>query len=207
MTKITTRFVHLKPLTTMEQVIRLVTVILMIGSLVACAVAPTTESSVTGSAERVAPSTGLVAAVDMYITRNYPGAIREFDNIIANEGSSANDRRLAHLGKAMVYLGDDVNWHSMENAKISLISAGQIAPGDNGEFAAETDLLMDAVIAVIGTESKFVALQAKTSASGSEIKLLRQELDRLKKERDELLAEQKTLNEAIERLKQLTLGN
>jgi len=206
MAKILTPTVHSKPISTMGRISRLITVILMIGSLAACVAAPS-KPSVSEPSEPVMSSTGIVAAVDQYNGRNYPGAIREFDNVITSVDSSANDRRLAHLGKAMVYLGNDVNWHSMENAKMSLISAGQVAPDENGEFAPETDLLMDAVTAVIGTESKFVTLQAKTSGSNSDVEQLRRERNALEAERDELLEEQKALNEALEKLKQLTLGN
>ena len=206
MIKIVTPTVLFKSVFVWGRVSRLVTVVLMLSGLAACAVAPT-EPADSGAAERVESSAGIAAAIDMYNADNFPGAIEEYDNIISHEGSSASDQRLAHLGKAMVYLGNDENWHSMENAKMSLIAAGQVVPGSDGEFTAETDLLMDALSAAIGTESKYVALQAKSGNSGTEVKRLRQENATLKEQRDELLAEQKRLNEALETLKQLTLGN
>jgi len=179
--------------------------LLMFGGLIACAVAPT-ESPVSEADNQVESKTGMAGAADMCNSRNYPGAIREFDKVISDAGSSANNRRLAHLGKALVYLGPDENWHSVDNAKLSLMSAGQIAPEGKQEFSVETDLLMDAVSAVIGTESKYAVLAAKTNDSGGEVKELRRELDAVKSERNELLAEQDVLNEAIEKLKVLTLG-
>ena len=107
----------------------------------------------------------------------------------------------------MVYLGNDESLHSIENAKMSLISAGGVAPNDNEEFAIETDMLMDAVSEVIGTESKYTVLKGKTNGSNTQLTALQQDLDTVEAERDELLAEQKALNEALEKLKKLTLGN
>jgi len=197
--------VHLKTILVSGRLPRLLISLLMFGSLIACAVAPV-DTSVSEAHEQVESKTGMAGAADMYNSRNYPGAIREFDNVISDAGSSANNRRLAHLGKALVYLGPDENWHSVDNAKLSLMSAGQIAPEGNQEFSVETDLLMDAVSAVIGTESKYAVLAAKTNDSGGEVKELRRELDAVKSERNVLLAEQDVLNEAIEKLKVLTLG-
>jgi len=188
------------------RIIRLSVSTMIFSSLLACAVAPT-ETNVPEPAETVEFKTGMAGAADMYNSHNYPGAIREFDGVINDASSSANSRRLAHLGKAMVYLGSDVNWHSIDNAKLSLMSAGQVAPDDSEEFSVETDLLMDAVSAVIGTESKYSVLAAKSNGTEDEVNELRRELDSIKIERDKLIADQKVLNEAIEKLKALTLGN
>ena len=185
---------------------RLITTILLVSALLACAVTPT-QQSIPQSSAGAKESTGISSAAAMYDTRNYPDAIREFENIIRDDSSSANSRRMAHLGRAMVYLGNDENWHSLENAKMALMSAGQVTPEDGEEFAVETDMLMDAVSAVIGTESKYSVLMAKSSGSGGQNAELRRELDAVKAERDELVEEQKMLNEALEKLKELTLGN
>lgn len=189
---------------------RLLTAILMVAHLVACAVTPTQQDSM--SEEKISAS--ISSAIDSYNMRNYSDAIKGFDNVIANDASSANSVRLAHLGKAMVYLGQEKRWHSIENAKMSMLSAGQVAPENGIEFAAETDLLMDAVSEVIGTESKYSMVQEKSSGSGYEINQLRQELDSVKAERDaleternELVKEQKMLNDALEKLKKISLGN
>jgi len=185
---------------------RLVITSLVLGSLAACAVAPT-EPPVSEPAMQAQPDTGIALATDMFSSNNYPGAIREFDNVITSDTASANDRRLAYLGKALVYLGNDENWHSVDNAKLALAAAGQVALSDGEEFAAETVLLMDAVTDVIGTESKYIELQSQTGDSSAEVAQLKRERDALAAERDELLEEQQALNEAIEKLKQLTLGN
>ena len=195
-----------KPFSVPGHALRLLAAIVLSGSLAACAVAPTEPAS-SGSSDQVASKTGLAAASDMYNSRNYSGAIREFDNVISAEGASANDRRLSHLGKSLVYLGNDAKWHSIDNAKLSLQSAGQVAPEGDEEFSVETDLLMDAISNVIGTESKYVVLQGKTTGSGAQISELRREIDGLKTENSDLLAEQKVLHDALEKLKELSLGN
>jgi len=205
MTEIEYPAVSLKPYLSLHQVFRLAVAILMTGSLVACAVTPT--DSATSTSTQVVSNTGLDGAADMYNSQKYAEAIRGFDKVTTDETASANDRRLAHLGKALVYLGNDDNWHSIENAKMSLVSAGQVAPDGSEEFSVETDLLMDAVSAVIGTESKYIVLQSKSGSSGAQVTELKRELDTLKTEREELLAEQKALNEALEKLKELTLGS
>jgi len=186
--------------------LRLAAITVVVAGLGACAAAPT-KTVETQADERVDVKTGIAGAADMYNSQNYPGAIREFDNIIKNENSSANSRRLAHLGKALVFLGPDANWHSVDNAKLSLRSAGQVAPTATEEFSVETDLLMDAVSTVIGTESKYAVLAAKSQGNGNETTELKRELDSVKAERDELIAEQKVLNDTIEKLKALTLGS
>jgi len=196
----------LKTLPLPARAFRLVTMTVVVVALSACAVAPAKQAA-SQTVDKVEFQTGMSGAADMYNSRNYPGAIREFDNVITDDASSANSRRLAHLGKALVYLGPDKNWHSVDNAKLSLMSAGQVAPAGTEEFSVETDLLMDAISAVIGTESKYSVLMAKSQGAGSESTELKRELDSVKAERDELLAEQKVLNDAIEKLKALTLGS
>jgi hypothetical protein len=206
MTEFVTPNVFCKPLSVPAKFFRLLTTTMIIGSLVACATSPTKTASAKPVA-KTKPVTGIEAAADMYNSRNYPGAIREFNNIIADKDASANSHRMANLGKSLVYLGNDKKWHSLENAKMALISAGQISPGDNEEFEIETDMLMDAISAVIGTESKYVVLKGKTSGSSTQVTQLKEEMAVVEAERDELIAEQKRLNEALEKLKELTLGN
>ncbi|MCW8924992.1 MAG: hypothetical protein OQJ84_01950 [Xanthomonadales bacterium] len=179
---------------------------LFLSNLVACAVTPGAATPV----EQVTQpglDNGITGATDLYNSQDYSSAIEEYDKVIKSSGASANERRLAHLGKALVYLGNDENWHSLDNAKLALVSAGQVVAATGEEFAAETDLLMGAVTDVIGTESKYIELQSKTGNSSAELGRLKKERDALKAERDQLLKEQKALNEALEKLKSLTLGD
>lgn len=188
------------------QVFRLVIAAVMISSLLACAITPT-QSDEAESARPATSMTGLDAAVDLYNSGNYSGAVEEYDNVISDESASANSHRMAHLGKALVYLGKDNDWHSIENAKVSLRSAEQVVAADDEGFKIETDLLMNAVSAVIDSESEFVALRKRSAGSAAQIASIKQERDALATERDALLEEQVVLNEALEKLKQLTLGN
>lgn len=174
---------------------------LLLTSLVACATVPSEPAD----SDAPPPDIGLTSANVMYNTRNYTGAVREFDTIITDTEASANNRRMSHLGKALIYLSSDKNWHSIENAKMSLNAAGQVAPESNKEFSIETDMLMDSITALIGSESEYLELQAKSGNSGAEIARLKKERDALTKERDGLLKEQQALNDALETLKNLTL--
>ena len=188
------------------QILKIATSIVVICSLVACAAVPT-EPVAAKPSSRASSHSSMAAAATKYNTRDFSGAFKEFDTISSDDSASANSRRLAHLGKALVYLGKDAKWHSLENAKMSLVSAGAVVPDGDGGFDVETDLLMDAVSAVIGSESKFVALKSKSGNAGAEVTQLKEERDALAAERDGLLAEQEVLNEALEKLKKLTLGN
>ena len=187
------------------QTLKFISALVLLSGLLACAAASTTKSN--PNAQQPAIDVGLAGANNMYNTRNYLGAVREFDVIISDPESSANSQRLANLGKALIYLGDDENWHSLENAKMSLMAAGGVVPANNEEFAVETDLLMDAIASLTGAESKYEALETKAGGSSGEIAGLKKERDALAIERDALLMEQAALNEALERLKKLTLGD
>ena len=179
---------------------------LLLTGLVACASVPS-DTTVPIVVAEPAPDTGLTSANVMYNTRNYTGAVREFDAIIRDADASANSHRLSHLGKALIYLGTDENWHSIENAKMSLNSAGQVMPENGEEFAVETDMFMDSIAALIGAESENHELLSKSGNSGKEIARLKEERNALANERDKLLKEQQALNDALEKLKNLTLGS
>jgi len=185
--------------------VKLATGTLLLTSLIACETVP--SNSADSATITDTPDLGLSSANVMYNTRNYTGAFREFDTIITDSDSSANSRRLSHLGKALIYLGSDENWHSIENAKMSLNSAGQVVPDSDEEFAVETDMFMDSIAALIGSESELLELQAKSGKSGAEVARLKKERNALTVERDQLLKEQQVLNDALEKLKNLTLGS
>ena len=185
---------------------RLILGTILLTGLVACAVVPSDPVEPAAAAED-APEMGIARVSLMDNTGDIAGTMAEFDDIIESTNGDANNRRLAHLGKALIYLGSDESWHSIDNAKMSLSAAGSIVPEGTEEFAIETDMLMDSVAAQIGSESKFVELRSKAGRSMAEIAQLRKERDALVQERDELLKEQQALNDALERLKNLTLGN
>ncbi len=185
------------------QVFRLVTVMLVCAGLVACATTPG-ESPGADSTERAAPAGGLAGASDIFNAGSYKAAASGFDAVISDDSASPNRRRQAHLGKALIYLGNDESWHSLENAKMALIAASSVIPGKIRKFSSETDMLMAAVSAAVGAESEYEQLQSKTSAETAE---RQRQYNALLAERDVLLKEQQVLTATLERMKNLTLGN
>ena len=179
---------------------------LVLAALSACA-SVTSNPAEPGPLVNQVPETGLASVSVNYSTGDYAGSMAGFDSIIASAHSDANSRRLAHLGKALIYLGSDTNWHSIDNARIALKAAGSVVPGSGEEFTIETDMLMDSVAAQIGSESNYLEMKSKAGTARAEITRLQKERDALVQERDGLLKEQQALNEALEKLKNLTLGN
>lgn len=179
---------------------------LMLAGLSACA-SVTSELVEPESPVKQVPETDLASVSVKYSTGDNAGSMAGFDSIIASADSDANSRRLAHLGKALIYLGSDTYWHSIDNARRSLKAAGSVVPESGKEFAIETDMLMDSVAAQIDSESNYLEMQLKAGNTRAEITRLQKEHDALVQERDGLLKEQQALNEALEKLKNLTLGN
>lgn len=185
---------------------RLLLLVVMSAGLAACTGAPTKPE--TQAAEVLHnDGTAFKSAASMYNAGDYEGALYAFNQIGKDPAESADSRRLAQLGKALVYLGNDPKLHSVANAKLALVSAGQVQAGANEEFAIETNMLMEAISFVIGTESKYDVLKEKSGGSNVQVAQLKKENAALQSERDELLAEQKSLKEALDKLKKLTLGN
>lgn len=185
---------------------RLFAAMMLVAGLTGCATTPAGPAKAV-TVEVPPADPGLASANVMYNTRNYSGAVREFDTIITDSDASANSHRLAHLGKALIYLGTDKNWFSIKNAQQSLNAAGQVVPESHEGFAVETDMFMDSIAAQLDTQMENIKLRQKRSGSSGELDRVREERDALVAERDAWLKEQQSLNEAIEKLKDLTLGN
>ena len=113
--------------TSVKPALRLFAGTVLLATMAACTTVPTEPVETTPVVEE-APDYGLTSANVMYNTRNYSGAVGEFDALITDSESSANSIRLSHLGKALIYLSTDKNWHSIENAKMSLNAAGNVTP-------------------------------------------------------------------------------
>lgn len=150
---------------------------------------------------------GLDAASSLYEARDFENALKKFDRVIAAPDSDANAKRLAYLGKALIYLGNDEKLHNLENAKLAISDAAKVVPPQGKSFTAESNMMRDAVMALAGSRSAYDALETKTGGSGGEIAQLKRQRDALIAERDALLEEQASLNEALEKLKELTLKN
>ena len=76
----------------------------------------------------------------------------------------------------------------------------QAAESVDGAPSIETSMLINALSSLIGVEADISALNRQVSNSSVEI-------GRLKEERDNLIAEQQRLNDALDKLKSLTIGN
>lgn len=174
--------------------------VLALSSGLSCAVAPSGggDSTPTTTTSRSASAGGSVqAAYAQYSRRDFAGAASAYDAVTGNANASASDKRLAHLGKALVYLSTDAEWRDLDEAGKSLQMAESI---DMGSSSVETGMLMNAMSSLIGVESNISELDVKLANST-------RENVRLKDERQELIAEQANLNEALEKLKTLTIGN
>lgn len=185
---------------------RLATGLFVLVSVVACATVDT-QSAQPLAVETVEISDQLASAKMPYNTQDFDVALKEFHTISLDPDVSVSSRRMAYLGQALIYLSSDKNFHSVDNAKLALRSAGQVEPSENEEFSLAADLLLDAVNITIGTESRYAQLKSKTGNSNSEVARLKAERDALLAENSKLQQEQVSLRDALERLKNLTLGN
>lgn len=162
--------------------------------------AETTTKPAAPRQPKAAVDHGLREASRLFEARDYEKALKKYDGVIGAAGVSANTKRLAYLGKALIYLGNAEKWHNLDHAKLAISDAAKIKPADGQAFSLESNMLRDAVMALAGSQSAYDALQTKTSNTGGEIA-------QLKKQRDALIAERDALNQALEKLKELTLKN
>lgn len=179
--------------------------VLVISSGLSCAVtpgagpsadAPTATSAVAGA--------NVASAFAAYQQRDFGAAAAGFDAVAADSSASQNDQRLAHLGKAMVNLSTDPEYRDVKEAGMHL-QAAEAIKGDS--TAVETGMLMNAMSALVGVESNVMELNTKVANSSREIATLKAERDTLKAGQETLTAENADLNQALEKLKALTLGN
>lgn len=164
--------------------------------LSACATTPTGTGTGTNQSEPVPVGSGpanVVEAFENYQRRDYAAASASFE--VATEGSR-QEQRLGHLGQALIRLSTDSRWRDLDAAKSHLQAAEELAGG----AGVETAMLLTAMSALVSVEANITELNNKLANANAESA-------RLKDERDDLVAEQAALNEAIEKLKALTIGN
>ncbi len=167
--------------------------------LQSCAMAPTggeAPAQAPAAASATTDGPGIQAAYDLYSRRDFAGAADAYDALLTEAGS-AEQTRLAQLGKALLFLSTDPQWRDMEKAAASL-QAAEAVEGDPAN--PETAMLMNALSSLIGVEANISELNTKVSNATVEIA-------RLKAQREALEAEQAALNEALEKLKELTIGS
>lgn len=162
----------------------------------ACATAPTGPGTGSQPSEPVPVGSGpadVVEAFQHYQRRDFAAAKAGFE--VAAEGTR-QEQRLGHLGQALIGLSTDSRWRDLDAATRHLQAAEDLAEGSS----VETSMLLEAMSALVSVEANINELNTKLANANAESA-------RLKNERDDLVAEQAALNEAIEKLKALTIGN
>lgn len=179
--------------------------LLLSAGLTACATAP--SKPVEQAPADVPLTPAFSSASTDFKTRQYAAAVGKFDAIIADPGTPAKERRLAHLGKALVYLSYDEEWRSIQNARDALGQAAKVPVPAGETLDIETDMLMESILAQIDSQSVYDNMKSQTKDSGYQVAQLEKKQEALEKERDALIKENENLNQALERLKNLTLGD
>ena len=180
--------------------------ILAVSTGISCAVAPDTDSAAdTRPLPAVTSGTSAVnAPYAMYEKRDFAGAAASYEAVAGDSTSGNEARRLAYLGNALVHLSTDPQLRDLDKAGQFLQSAEAVETENEN---VETSMLMNALSSLIGVESNISELNSKTSNSSAEIARLKEERDTLQAELTASSAEQAALNEALEKLKALTIGN
>ena len=176
------------------------TAALVMSSALSCAVAPTSDSEPVAQAKPTQTNTassGVQAAYANYQKRDFAAAASGFEALANDERSNSESKRLALLGQALVHLSTDADYRNIDQAGSALQLAETM---ESNSASVETNMLMNALSALIGVEANISELNTKLANSSSEIAGMKQE-------REELVAEQDALNEALEKLKALTIGN
>jgi hypothetical protein len=170
-------------------------------SCVSCAVTETKPKAASIS------TSGIVGtAWSTYSHRDYAGAVSAFDQVISNKASSNDQQRQAWLGKALVYLSTDPDWRDLDKARAAVQSASDISTGNESQSAG-VNFFGSAVEGHINAESDNAELNAKVTELLRELEQSKSSLADLEAENKTLRAEQENLNVALEKLKELTLGN
>jgi len=174
--------------------------VLALTSGLSCAVVPESNDAQAVVPEVVsAPPAGadLHGAYSNFQRRDFAAASSGFRSISDDGGNSSRDRQLALLGQTLVYLSTDAEWRDLSEAGNTLQSAEGITV-ESGNV--ETEMLMNALSSLIGVETNISELNTKVANSSTEITSLKGDLE-------SAVAEQDALNEALEKLKALTIGN
>jgi len=174
--------------------------VLLLSSGLSCAVAPTAGAP-SGDQDAQMSSRQASEAVQQafaqYSRREFAAAASSFDSVVASAGAKPVDLQLAHLGKSLVYLSTDPNWRDLDAAALALQSAEGVTSNDN---SVQLGMLVDAVSSLIGAEKNNSELMSKVNNAAYELGKLKEALEMQD-------AEVETLNDALEKLKNLTIGN
>jgi hypothetical protein len=165
-------------------------------SVAACATAPSAPGPAEDTASQIPAGSGpedVVAAFNQYQRRDFVAAAANYER--AADGTR-QEQRLSHLGLALIHLSTDPRWRDLDAATRHLQSAEDLAEG----ASIEISMLLNAMSALVGVEANISELNVKLTNATAEAA-------RAKQERETLLTEQAVLNQTIEKLKALTMGN
>lgn len=174
--------------------------VLVLSSGLSCAVAPETSNDPAVKAVSFAVDTASDSIKDAYASyerRDFAGAATGFGTVLSSSNTKPEDQVLANLGMALIHLSTDSEWRDLGQAGAALQAAEAI---DNSANKVESGMLMNALSSLIGVETNISELNSKASNSRAEIVKLKSDLEAAH-------AEQVALNEALEKLKALTIGN
>jgi hypothetical protein len=177
--------------------------VLLIGA--ACATAPQ-KDTVAPAPAQANSSARLESAFQAYDLRKFESAAAAFEAIANDGAASANDRRIAHLGMAMIHLSTDLDWRDIDAAKVSLDEARAVAQEDPSP-RVETNMLALAVNDLVNVEADNTELMRRSNELARELGRVKETQGDWQAEREALLAEQARLQQTLDKLKQLTLGN
>jgi hypothetical protein len=145
------------------------------------------------------------AAWNAFSQRQFALAVEEFERVTSNPQNSTDVRRQAWLGKALVYLSTDPEWRDLAQARNAVQSADDIVNGSQTDSASK--LFSAAIDGHINAESDNTELNGRIKELLRELEKIKTSTAALQSENDALLAEQEKLNAALEKMKELTLGN
>ena len=174
--------------------------VLALSSGLSCAVVPEAASEPVVVPEPMVVDKTSAAIKDAYASyerRDFAAAAAGYSAVIASGDGDTEDQLLANLGKALVYLSTDSEWRDVAEAGNALQAAEAIQSDSQG---VESGMLMNALSALIGSEANISELNSKVANSAAETRKVQNELDAA-------IVEQDALNEALEKLKALTIGN
>ena len=138
--------------------------LLLSAGLAACATAP---SKPVEQAPADVPLTPVFSSASTdFKSRQYTDAVGKFDAIIADSSTPAKERRLAHLGKALVFLSYDEEWRSIQNARDALGQAAKVPVPTGETLDIETDLLMESILAQIDSQTAYDTMKSQSKDSG-----------------------------------------
>ena len=174
-------------------------------ALASCAVAPdggdAAGAQAAGTMSTAERNAQLSQAFDAYERRNFASAHEGFEAL--TESGNADTERLAWLGIALVRVSTDPDWRDPEAARVAL----QSAESTEGAPGIAAGMLINALSSLILIEADMSAVTRQQLNTAYEAREAEAEINALREERDALLAEQERLNEALEKLKELTIGN